>query len=209
MTAMTHDELSASVSGMKEEFSSFAREIAELKRLEIQRYQDEEQRRREQKAEQEKQKEIERRKAEQELSEWQQKQTFWSQHGSKILGGLFAICSAGLAWYGAQIRAEIDAEQQAAEIELAIDENKRGLEEFKKEAKEDIKELRRTSVNQTLVIDEGFERIDKIILKVHPRQISEEDLPDAPLREKAVKEAKTTKRYIDNFGEDSVPRPDR
>jgi hypothetical protein len=204
---MTQDELSASVLGMKEEFSSFAKQLAELKRLELQRYQDEEERRKKQESEHERQVEIERRKAEQELSEWQEKQSFWSQHGSKILGVLFATCSAGLAWYGAQIRAEIDAEQQAAEIERAIDENKRGLAEFKQEAKDDIKELRRTSVNQTLVIDEGFDRIDKIILKVHPKQIKEEELPDAPLREEAVKEAKTTKQYIDNFGEDSVPRP--
>lgn len=206
---MTQDELSASVLGMKEEFSSFAKQLAELKRLELQRYQDEEERRKKQESEHERQVEIERRKAEQELSEWQEKQSFWSQHGSKILGALFAICSAGLAWYGAQIRAEIDAEQQAAEIERAIDENKRGLADFKQEAKEDIKELRRASVNQTLVIDEGFERIDKIILKVHPKQIDEDELPEAPLREKAVKEAKATKQYIDKFGEDSVPRPQR
>jgi len=113
----------------------------------------------------------------------------------------FAVISAGLAWYGSKIRSEIDAEQQAMRIETAINDNKNNLERFKNEAVGDIHELKMESVKQTLMIDQGFRRVDKLILKAHSKQLSEEDLPEVdPELQDAVKDARRKKEFIDKFG---------
>lgn len=188
------EEGSISLDDLKSNFLSMSQDIAELKRLEISRLNSEA-----------KDKEIrdasERAKLERELAEYQSRQGFISQHGAKILSVAFAVVSAGLAWYGSKIRSEIDAEQQAMRIETAINENKNNLERFKNEAVGDIHELKMESVKQTLMIDQGFRRVDKLILKAHPKELSEEDLPEVdPELQDAVKDARRKKEFIDKFG---------
>lgn len=200
MTAMTQDELSASVNEIKNGFLTLSQELAEIKKLEISRYKEE--------AEEKKSREeADRQRMERELAEWQSRQTFIGQHGTKILSAAFAIVSAGLAWYGSQIRSEIDAEQRAIKVESAISQNKSNLEEFKKDAKKDIEELQLDSIKQTIMIDEGFKRVDKVILMAHPRNLKEEDLPEVePEFKEAVDDARRKKEFIDRFGQESMPK---
>lgn len=160
---MTQDELSASVHEIKTGFLTLSQELAELKRLEISRYKEDTE-------DKKSREEAERQRMERELAEWQSRQTFIGQHGTKILTAVFAIVSAGLAWYGSQIRSEIHAEQQAIKIESAINKNKENLDTFKDDAKKDIEELQLDSIKQTIMIDEGFKRVDKVILMAHPRK---------------------------------------
>jgi len=200
---MTQDELSASVHEIKSGFLTLSQELAELKRLEISRHKEE-------LAEKEKREVSERAKIERELAEWQSRQTFIGQHGTKILSVLFAVVSAGLAWYGSQIRSEIDAEQQAIKIETAINQNKTDLKTFKDEATKDIEELQLDSIKQTIMIDEGFKRVDKVILMANPRRLKEEDLPEVePEFKEAVDDARRKKEFIDRFGQDSMPKRKR
>lgn len=197
---MIQDELSASVHEIKTGFLTLSQELAELKRLEISRYKEDTE-------DKKSREEAERQRMERELAEWQSRQTFIGQHGTKILTAVFAIVSAGLAWYGSQIRSEIHAEQQAIKIESAINKNKENLDTFKDDAKKDIEELQLDSIKQTIMIDEGFKRVDKVILMAHPRNLKEEDLPRVePEFKDAVDDARRKKEFIDRFGQDSMPK---
>lgn len=188
------EEDSISLNDLKSNFLSISQDIAELKRLEISRLNSESK-------EKESRDASERARMERELAEYQSRHGFISQHGAKILSVAFAVISAGLAWYGSKIRSEIDAEQQAMRIETAINDNKNNLERFKNEAVGDIHELKMESVKQTLMIDQGFRRVDKLILKAHSKQLSEEDLPEVdPELQDAVKDARRKKEFIDKFG---------
>lgn len=110
-----------------------------------------------------------------EADEWERSHTFIGRHGAKILGGLFTVVSAALAWYGAQIRADIDSENRANKIEVGIEDNKKNIEGFKEEATEDIRELQIQSVNQTIMIQKGFDRIDDTMLKAFPRRLPDRE----------------------------------
>ena len=189
-----NEELLQSIDALRESFAGLSSEIYEIKKGHAQQKEIENKNI-------EKSQELERQKLERELSEWQSAQSIWKQHGMKIMTGLFAVVSAGLAWYGSQIRSEIDAEHKAIQVDKSISENRKDIEIFKKQTAEDIHELKRQSINQTIIIDEGFKRVDKIILKAHTK-LKEDDLPEvSPEFEEAVGEARESKRYIDRFGE--------
>lgn len=149
-----------------------------------------------------KKRETDERKAVKEVDDWEKKQTFLHKHGTKILGFVFSAVTAGLAWYGSQIRAEIKAEQRAREVDAGIVANKDGLNEFKNETREDIHALQLDSVNQTIMIQKGFERMDKTVLKAHPRQFEDEgDLPPIdPIFKETADAAAAKKTHFDKFG---------
>lgn len=142
------------------------------------------------------------RKAVEEVNAWEKSQTFLNKHGTKILGFLFTAVTAGLTWYGSQIRSEIDAEQKAKAVEESILANKENLNRFKEEAQDDIHALQLDSVNQTIMIQKGFERVDKTFMKAYPRQFPEEkDLPPVdPAFKKTADAAAAKKTHFDKFG---------
>jgi len=137
-----------------------------------------------------------------EVDEWERSQSFLNRHGAKLFGGLATALSAGLAWYGAQIRADIDAENRAGEVDKSIGQNRKDLEEFEKEAREDIRELQIDSVNQTIMIQKGFDRLDKTMIKAFPRQFPDEDsLPPIDPEFKSAADAAAKKKLrFDRFG---------
>jgi hypothetical protein len=177
---MTQEEMGATISRLESSVSSLTEEWTEFLKVETQK------------------REREDSKAIQEVEDWQKKQTFLNKHGAKIATFLFAAVSSGLAWYGSQIRSEIAAEQRAEEVDKSIQSNKSTFETFKKEefqpVKEDIQELQLDSVDQTIMIDKGFDRLDKTIIKAHPRQFPDEDAlppPDPAFRKAADDAART------------------
>lgn len=142
------------------------------------------------------------RKAVDEVEAWEKRQTFLNKHGAKIMGIIFTASTAGLTWFGVQIRSEIKAEQRAQTVDDSIVANKKNLDDFKLEAKEDIHTLQLDSVNQTIMIEKGFERMDKTVMKAHPRQFrDEEDLPPVdPAFTEAADAATAKKKHFDKFG---------
>jgi len=145
-------------------------------------------------------------KAVEEAENWQRKQTLIHKHGGKILSVLFAGISSSLAWYGAEIRSDIQAQQRSEKVEASIEENKSNFKDFKdrefSKVKEDIEELQLDSVNQTIMIYEGFDRMEKTLLKAHPGKFPNEDSlpPKSPDVKKAADEAIKRKTYYEKFG---------
>lgn len=190
---MTEDELRSTVMELRSGMEALTQEWGEFLSIEVKKREDDvvERRKREQ---------SESQRAKVEADEWQKRQTFMSKHGLKILTTLFTIASAGLAWYGSQIRGEIQAEQRAAAVDKNIEDNSRDLIEFKIETKNDISELQMDSVNQTIMIADGFERVDKIILASNPK-LDDDKLPEpSPEFKEAAKNARKKKLNHEKFG---------
>lgn len=142
--------------------------------------------------------ESESKRAADEAANWERGQTFFAKHGLKVASFIFSIITAGLAWYGSQIRGEIRAEQRAAAVDTGIQENTDNFTKFKDQTDDNITVLQRESVNQTLMIDEGFKRVDKIMVKA--TKLTEEDLPERPPEfKKAVDDAKALQVHTDKF----------
>jgi len=185
---MTQEEMGVTIQKLETSMSSLADEWTEFLKIETQKREREDSR------------------AIEEAEAWQKKQTFLNKHGAKIAAFLFTAVSSGLAWYGSQIRSEIAAEQRAKEIDASIQSNKTTFETFKEEefqpVKEDIQELQMDSVDQTIMIDKGFDRLDKTIIKAFPRQFPDEDAlpPPDPAFRKAADEAAEKKTYYEKFG---------
>jgi len=197
---MTEEELNATVRDLRDELRSLASEWGQFLQMESElREKESESRMRHER--------VDEARATAEAEEWQLRQTFLAKHGMKIASAAFAAASAGLAWYGSQIRSEIDAEQHAKYVAESVESNSKKIEqfesktfeEFKHSTKEDIKALKRESVNQTLMIDEGFRRIDTIMIKA--TRLKEEDLPPMPDEfSSAVKSARKLKIENEKFG---------
>ena len=116
----------------------------------------------------------------------------------KIAGVAFSAVTAGLAWYGAEIRSEIQAEQHVKSVDDRIQDNTDNLKSFKEETNINIKALQKESVNQTLMINEGFRRVDKIMIKA--TKLTEEDMPEIPPEFRdAVEEAEALKIHAERF----------
>lgn len=181
---MTEEEMGATIRNMDSRIGEIADEWTAFLKLETQK------------------RETDERKAVDEVEAWEKRQTFLNKHGTKILGFIFTAATAGLTWYGSQIRGEIKAEQRAKEVDDSIVANKENLDSFKIEAKEDINALQLDSVNQTIMIEKGFERMDKTVMKAHPRQFPEEkDLPPVdPAFKEAADAATAKKKHFDKFG---------
>lgn len=190
---MTEEELRTSVLELKNSVGTLTQEWGQFLNVEAQR--------REESAVERRNRAIsESQKAAIEVEEWQKKQSFLSKHGVKIMGFLFAGISTGLAWYGSQIRSEIHAEQRAIEVDEGIASNTKGLADFQEEAKDDINELRLDSVNQTIMIEKGFDRVDKVILTAHTK-MDVKDLPEVdPEFKETADEAKRLKLEHEKFG---------
>lgn len=194
---MTEEELTATVRDLQTNMRNMSDEWGQWLRLEAQRREDEAAQRRRREA-------SESQRAAQDAERWEKSQTFLSKHGAKVAGAIFAMVTSGLAWYGSQIRSEIQAEQRAEKVDKGIEKNTKDLSEFKETTKTDIKALQRESVNQTLMIDKGFDRVDKIMVKA--TKLKEEDLPEKPQEFKdAVEEAKALKVHADKFGKGKQP----
>lgn len=132
---------------------------------------------------------------------WEKQQTFFKKHGVKLLGILFTVVTSALAWYGARIRSEIEAQQRERAVDEKIQTNTANLADFKETTETNIRVLQNESVNQTLMIDEGFKRVDKIMLKA--TRLKEEDLPGvSPGFEEVVKEARKRSIHADKFDKD-------
>lgn len=186
--AMTQEEISITIQHMEEKLSSISSGWEKFLKSELD------------KRDQEKSKALD------DADRWQKKQTFINKHGAKIAAFVFACISSGLAWYGAQIRSEIQAQDRAEEIDQSIESNKANFEKFKNQefspVKNDIEDLQLDSVNQTIMIDKGFERLDKTIMKAHPREFpNKESLPSIePEFEEAANKAAQKKLYYEKFG---------
>lgn len=150
--------------------------------------------------------ELEKRQASDDAERWQNKQKFLNKHGAKLATFIFALISSGLAWYGSQIKSDIEAEDKARQLDTGIEANKRSFEKFKEEefapVKKDIENLQLDSVYQTIMIEKGFGRLDKTIMKAYPKVFPTKDsLPDVdPGFEKTAKEAGQKKMYYEKFG---------
>lgn len=121
--------------------------------------------------------------------------TFIAKHGAKIAGVLFAGVTAGLAWYAADIRSGIQAEHRSLEVDQAIKTNSANISDLKESTTRDIRALQKDSVKQTLMMNEGFLRQEKILLKA--TKLNEKDLPKIPDEfEDAVKSAKELEEYV-------------
>lgn len=198
---MTEEEISAVVRDLRSDLKNLSTEWGQFLQIEAGLREKESKARREHE-------QVDAARATLEVEEWQRRQTFLSKHGVKIASAVFAAASAGLAWYGAQIRAEIDAEQRARVIAESVEFNSSKIDkfesltfkEFKESTREDIKALKRESVNQTLMIDEGFRRIDDIMIKA--TRLRKEDLPEMPPEfSDAVTSARALKIQNDKFGD--------
>lgn len=202
---MTEAELTATVRELKTGMDTLTSEWGHFLKIEADRREDDALVRR-------KKESSDSQKAAAEVSDWEKKQTFLAKHGMKLAGFIFSIVTAGLAWYGSQIRSEIQGEQRAKAVETNIQKNTDAIatfkdetfEDFKTETQEDINVLQRESVNQTLMIDEGFKRVDKVMIKA--TKLKEEDLPDLPPEfDDAVKSAKALKTHTEKFGKEKKP----
>ena len=199
---MTEADLISTVQELKTGMNNLTQEWGQFLEIEAQR-------RQEDVVERRKRESSESQKAAAEVADWEKKQTFLAKHGMKILTLAFSAVTAGLAWYGSQIRSEIQAEQRAEKVETNIKTNTDNFtnfkdnefKTFKEETQGDINTLQRESVNQTLMIDKGFDRVDKIMVKA--TRLKEEDLPEKPPEfEEAVTAAKKLKTHTEKFGKD-------
>lgn len=142
-------------------------------------------------------------------TKWEKNQTFLKKHGPKLLGLAFTAVTAGLTWYGSLIRSEINAEQQAVKIDADIAANKESIEatkvsfdEFKTTTGSDIEDIRLGDIEQTIMMESGFDRLGKAMITAHPRQLPDEDAlpkPDESFTTTA-KAARTDKAYYDRHG---------
>lgn len=184
---MTNEEVGAAVRRLNESMGSLTDEWTEFLRTE-----------------------MDKRAADSEIAErqaenWKKSQSFIGKHGGKILAFFITAASSGLAWYGAQIRSEIQAEQRAKKVDKAIAGNKASFAEFKEkeftQVKEDILDLQVESVNQTIMIDKGFQRLDKTMVRAFPREFpDEESLPKQdPEFRKAADDAAAKKLMYDKY----------
>ena len=132
---------------------------------------------------------------------WQKGQGFLSKHGAKLLTSFFVVVTSGLAWYGSQIRGEIQAEARDTRVDADIKTNTDDLGQFKTTTKKEIRTLQRESVNQTLMMDKGFKRMDTVMIKA--TKLTEEDVAAIeypPEFNTAVEDAKALKVHADKFG---------
>jgi len=198
---MTDEEMTATVRDLKSGMDMLAQEWGDFLKFEASRREEDAVVRR-------KKESSDSQKAAAEVADWERKQTFLAKHGVKLATVMFSIVTAGLAWYGSQIRSEIQAEERAKQVDESIETNAQSFSTFKDETfndfktdtDTDIKTLQRESVNQTLMIDEGFKRVDQIMIKA--TRLREEDLPDRPPEfDQAVKDAKALKTHNDKFGQ--------
>lgn len=182
--AMTEEEMGSTIRNMDSRIGEIADEWTSFLKLETQK------------------RETDERKAVEEVNAWEKSQTFLNKHGTKILGLLFTAVTAGLTWYGSQIRSDMNAEQKAKVVEANIAANKADLTAFKGEAREDIQGLQVDSVDQTIMIQKGFERMDKTMLEAHPRQFPDASaLPEIDPAFTAAAEAAAKKKiHYDKFG---------
>lgn len=120
---------------------------------------------------------------------WQKSQTFISKHGGKVASFLVTAAVAFVTWYGSQLRSEINLEQRANQVDTTIQQNSA-----------DIRQLKIESINQTIMIDEGFRRFDKILLK--SQGLTEEDVGEFPKSfEDLAKNARKQKDMFEKFGD--------
>lgn len=115
-------------------------------------------------------------------AEWEKNQTFLKKHGPKLLGLAFTAVTAGLTWYGSLIRSEINSEQQAVKIDEDIAANKKSIvatqtsfEEFKTTTGSDIEDIRIENIDQTIMMEAGFDQLGKAMITAHPRQLPDEE----------------------------------
>lgn len=199
---MTEAELTTTVQELKSGMQVLTQEWGQFLEVEARR-------REEDALERRKRESSESQKAAAEVAEWEKRQTFLAKHGMKLATVIFSIVSAGLAWYGSKIRSEVQAEQREKIVETNIRKNTDNFTtfkdetfaDFKKDTQGDINALQRESVNQTLMIDKGFERVDTIMIKA--TKLTEDDLPEKPPEFKeAVDNAKALKIHAEKFGKE-------
>jgi len=189
---MTEDELHSTVRELKTGMNTLSSDWSNFLKIEVERRESDA-------ASHRKREESDSTRARVDADRWQKGQTFFGKHGAKLLTFLVVSCSSGLAWYGSQIRGEINSEQRAVKVDEDIGENKKGLKDLKTETATDIGALQEDSVNQTLMMDKGFRRMDKVI--VLTGRVKEEDLPDYPPEFKtAVDSAERLKLHSEKFG---------
>lgn len=181
---MTEEELSASIGGLRSDMATLTDEWTAFLRLESTK------------------RETADNKAVDEVDRWERQQGFLNKHGPKIASLAFAAMASGLAWYGAQIRGEIHAEQRAANIDANISSNKTNFNSFKSSAEGDIQDLQLGDIEQTIMMEAGFERLEKAITVAHPNQLGDDDSlpPLDPTYEKTASDARTKKAYYDKHG---------
>ncbi len=190
---MTEEELHNSVLNLQTGMNTLTEEWGEFLQIEAGRRTDDATHRKRFEA-------SESQKADTAAENWEKSQTFLNKHGAKILAGIFALITSGLAWYGSQIRGEIQAEQRAGQVDAGIQTNSADLSEFKKTTGTDIKRLQLESVNQTLMMDKGFKRMDKVMIKA--TRLKEDELPEYPPEfDTAVADAMALKTYAEKFGD--------
>jgi len=185
---MTEEEMSATVRDLKDGMSSLSNDFTNFLKLESDKHQAA--------------KDAATSKANTEVEEWEKGQTFLKKHGTKIATFLITVLTSGLAWYGAEIKSEIHAEQRAEKVDKAIETNRADFDEFTRTSDAADRTLQMDSVNQTIMIEEGFKRFDKVVLEAHPRQFKDEsDLPPIePAFTEAATAARKKKLHYDKFG---------
>ncbi len=191
---MTSDEMTTTVTQVKGTVDTLTQEWGEFLELEANRREEDAKRTRRRDA-------SESQRAAADAEAWQKGQGFLSKHGTKLLTLLFLAVTSSLAWYGSQIRGEIKAETRIIEVDAGIESNKTGLTNLKSTTMTDIRVLQKESVNQTLMMDKGFKRMDKVMLKA--TKLTEEDLLKIeypPEFKTAVEDAKALKVHAEKFG---------
>lgn len=182
---MTDDELRATVRDLNAGMATLGQEWKGFLDMEIQRREADATRQRKHEDSESNRAAMDSDKAQADADSWQKSQTFFGKHGTKILSLTFAGVASGLAWYGGEIRSEMDSQQRAIAIDKDIGENSTGLienamadAEFKAEAKATHRALKDASVDTTLMMDKGFRRMDTVMLKAS--RLNEKDLPEYP-----------------------------
>ena len=191
---MTSDEMTATVTEVKGTVDTLAEEWGEFLEMEANRREEDAVHRRKREA-------SDSQRAAADAEAWQKGQSFLSKHGSKLLTFFFVVVTSGLAWYGSQIRGEIQAEARDTKVDTDIKANTDDLGAFKTTTKSEIRTLQKESVNQTLMMDKGFKRMDKVMIKA--TRLTEEDVEAIeypPEFNTAVEDAKALKVHADKFG---------
>ena len=153
---MTEEELGAQVGHLRSDISTLVDEWTQFLKLEVDKRTTNEQ---------DAVKASE--KAASDSDEWEKNQTFLKKHGPKLLGLAFTAVTACLGWYGSLIRSEINAEQQSKKIDTDIAANKTSIEatqtsfeDFKTTTGSDIEDIRIDNIDQTIMMEAGFDRIE-------------------------------------------------
>jgi len=195
---MTEEELGAQVGHLRSDISTLVDEWTQFLKLEVDKRTTNEQ---------DAVKASE--KAASDSDEWEKNQTFLKKHGPKLLGLAFTAVTACLGWYGSLIRSEINAEQQSKKIDTDIAANRTSIEEtqtsfenFKTTTGSDIEDIRIDNIDQTIMMEAGFDRIGQAMITAHPRQLPDEKaLPTInPAFTSTASAARADKIYYDKHG---------